>query len=298
MGTPDFAVPALDAVVAAGHTVAAVFTQPDKPKGRGFEMTPPPVKKRALELGLSVFQPVSVKTGDAAEQIESIAADCIVVAAYGKILPERVLCAAKYGCINIHSSLLPKYRGPAPINWAVINGDSVTGVSTMQLDAGVDTGDVLMTAETPIGENETAGELHDRLAAMGAELLLETLKRAESGTLEPKKQDESQASRAPMLDKSLCAVDWTQSAQAVHNRIRGLHPWPVATAVLGGRLLKLHASRVVDSGTSGRSGEVLSAEPLIVACGSGAIELLEVQGENARRMPAADYLRGHPIALG
>lgn len=297
MGTPDFAVPTLDAIINAGHTVAAVYTQPDKPKGRGLEMTPPPVKKRALELGLSVYQPESVKKDPSvAEAIASAAADAIVVVAYGKLLPTEILNASKYGCINVHSSLLPRWRGAAPINWAVLAGDKVTGVSTMLLDEGMDTGDILMQCETAIDPNENAGELHDRLSEMGAKLLLETLDGLENGTITPRKQDDSLATRALMLDKGMCAVDWSESAETVHNKVRGLQPWPVALCRIGGKRVKLHGTRVAEG--SGAPGEIISAKPFVIACGEGAVEITELQGEGGKRMAAADYLRGHPVAVG
>lgn len=296
MGTPDFAVPSLDAVIAAGHTVTAVFTQPDKPTGRGLKLTPPPVKARALELGLQVYQPVSMKDGAVQQMIAEMNADAIVVAAYGKILPLAVLNAAKFGCINVHSSLLPKYRGAAPINWAVINGEKISGVTIMQLDEGVDTGDILLQKETEIGENETAGELHDRLAVMGAELLTEALELAEKGELCPEKQDEALASHITMLDKKLSVIDWSKSAQQVHDLVRGLQPWPVAIATIDGKRVKIHRTEVAEG--CGKCGEILSSKPFVVACGEGAVKILEIQGEGGRRMAADDYLRGHPVTPG
>lgn len=296
MGTPDFAVPALRAVCGAGHTVAAVYTQPDKPKGRGLEMAAPPVKLCAEELGLPVFQPVSVKTPEVCEQIRDHQADCIVVVAYGKLLPLPILEAAPHGCVNVHSSLLPKYRGSAPINWAVVCGEKVSGVSTMKLDEGMDTGDILLQCETEIGENETAGELHDRLAVMGAELLLKTLEGLEAGTIVPQKQDDALASRAPMLDKQIAVIDWSADAQAVHDKIRGLSPWPVALTTLNGKRLKLHQSRRTEG--SGRPGEVICTAPLTIACGNGAVILTEIQGEGGKRMKSEDYMRGHAIEKG
>lgn len=296
MGTPDFAVPALRAVCGAGHTVAAVYTQPDKPKGRGLEMAAPPVKLCAEELGLPVFQPVSVKTPEVCEQIRDHQADCIVVVAYGKLLPLPILEAAPHGCVNVHSSLLPKYRGSAPINWAVVCGEKVSGVSTMKLDEGMDTGDILLQCETEIGKNETAGELHDRLAVMGAELLLKTLEGLEAGTIVPQKQDDALASRAPMLDKQIAVIDWSADAQAVHDKIRGLSPWPVALTTLNGKRLKLHQSQRTEG--SGRPGEVICTAPLTIACGNGAVILTEIQGEGGKRMKSEDYMRGHAIEKG
>jgi len=296
MGTPDFAVPSLNAVCEAGHTVKLVITQPDKPKGRKLLLTAPPVKARALELGLPVEQPETMRDESIREKIASLNADCIVVAAYGKILRKDILEATPLGCINVHSSLLPKYRGAAPINWAVINGDRISGVSTMQLDEGVDTGDILLQAETPVDPDETAGELHDRLAVMGAELLVKTLELAEKGQLKPVKQDDSLSCYAPMLDKNLSLIDWSKSAQQVHDLVRGIQPWPVALTVMGESKLKIHKTKVTDG--TGSCGEVICAKPLTVACGEGAVEIIELQAEGGKRMAAVDYLRGHPIEKG
>jgi len=224
-------------------------------------------------------------------------ADCIVVAAYGKILPPAVLNAAEFGCMNVHSSLLPKYRGAAPINWAVVNGDKISGVTIMQLDVGMDTGDILLQQETEIGENETAGELHDRLAVIGAELLTTALSLAENGKLNPVKQDNALSCHAPMLNKTLSIIDWSKSAQQVHNLVRGLQPWPVAVTTIDGKKLKIHKTEIV-SGISGACGEIISEKPFIIACGDGAVRILELQGEGGRRMSADDYLRGHPVKIG
>ena len=296
MGTPDFAVPSLNAVCEAGHTVQLVITQPDKPKGRKLVLTPPPVKARALELGLQVEQPETMRDESILAKIAALDADAIIVAAYGKILRKDVLEATRLGCINVHSSLLPRYRGAAPINWAVINGEKVSGVSTMQLDEGVDTGDILLQAETPIDPDETAGELHDRLAQMGAELLIKTLELAEKGQLMPDKQDDSLSCYAPMLDKTLSVIDWSKTAQQVHDLVRGIQPWPVAQTKLSGSTLKVHKTRVVEG--KGECGEVICANPLTVACGDGAVEIIELQAEGGKRMAASDYLRGHPIEKG
>ena len=296
MGTPDFAVPALRAVCEAGHTVAAVYTQPDKPKGRSLKLAPPPVKVCAQEYDIPVFQPTTMKDESVWEQIKAHQADCIVVVAYGKLLPKPVLEAAPLGCINVHSSLLPKYRGAAPINWAVVCGESVSGVSTMQLDEGMDSGDILLQCQTEIGEDETAGELHDRLSEMGAQLLLDTLTQAENGTLKPIKQEADKVSYAPMLDKKLAVIDWTQSAQRVHNLVRGLQPWPVALTMNGENRLKIHSTKPVDG--CGQCGEVISTEPLTVACGEGAVIICELQGDGGKRMKSEDYLRGHKIEKG
>lgn len=300
MGTPEFAVPAIDSLIEAGHEIAAVFSQPDKPKGRGYTLTPPPVKVKALEHDIPVYQPVTMKDGEALKIFEEIGPDVAVVIAYGKILPKEILDAPKYGCINVHASLLPKYRGAAPIQWSVIDGESKTGVTAMQMDVGLDTGDMLMKCETDISPDETAGELHDRLSEMGAGLIVDTLAALEKGELQPQKQDDSQSCYAKMLTKELCAVDWSKDAQAIHNQIRGLSPWPVAIAVLEGKKLKIHRSALSDmKNDSAKCGEVISTNPLTVKCGSGsAIELLEIQAEGKKRMKSEDYLRGHKIELG
>ena len=299
MGTPEFAAPAIDSLLAAGHEIAAVFSQPDKPKGRGYAMTPPPVKGRAMEHGIPVYQPKSMRDGEALAVFQELQPDVGVVIAYGKILPQEILDAPKFGCINVHASLLPKYRGAAPIQWSVIDGEPKTGVTTMQMDAGLDTGDMLMKSETAIAPDETAGELHDRLSAMGAALIVQTLDALAKGELRPEKQDDSQTCYAKMLTKELCAVDWSRSALEIHNQIRGLSPWPVATAVLEGKKLKLHRSAVsLLDADEAKCGEIICLEPFTVQCGSGAVELLEIQAEGKKRMTSEEYLRGHRIEKG
>lgn len=297
MGTPDFAVPVLTALHDAGHEIVGVFTQPDKPRGRHQELTPPEVKVEAMRLGLPVYQPKSVKTEEALELVKSLEPDVAVVVAYGKILPEALLKAPKYGCINIHGSILPKYRGSAPIQWAVINGETKTGVTAMQMDAGVDTGDMLFVDETEIGENETASELYDRLSAMGASLAVKTLEAVEKGELKPEGQDHSLSTHAPMLDKSMCPLDFTMEAQALHNKIRGLAVWPVATAQLDGQTMKIHSSLCRKEMThNGKEGEIISVSPLLVCCGNGTVlEICELQAQGGKRMKAPDYFRGHPL---
>lgn len=297
MGTPDFAVPVLTALHDAGHEIVGVFSQPDKPRGRHQELTPPEVKVEALRLGLTVYQPKSMKNEEALELLKELAPDVAVVVAYGKILPEALLNVPKYGCINIHGSILPKYRGSAPIQWAVINGEKKTGVTSMQMDAGVDTGDMLLFDETEIGENETASELYDRLCEMGARLAVKTLEALERGELKPKPQDDSQSTHAPMLNKSLCPLDFTQEAQTLHNKIRGLAVWPVATAELDGQTMKIHSSLCRhDLSHNGKAGEIISASPLLVCCGKGTVlEICELQAQGGKRMKAQDYFRGHPL---
>ena len=295
MGTPDFAVPALK-MLAREHEVAAVFTQPDKPVGRKQILTPPDVKVCANELGIPVFQPASMKTEEALELLRSFSPDVAVVAAYGQILPKAVLDVPRLGCVNIHGSLLPKYRGAAPIQQAVLDGEEVTGVTTMLMDVGLDTGDILMKRETRIGENETSAELFDRLAVLGGELILDTLSALEKGELTPQKQDESLATHTKKIDKSLCPVDFSKPAREVHNLIRGLYSWPIATAEIGGRRVKIYSSRLADN--SGKAGMILSVKPLIVACGEGAVELLELQPEGKKRMSAEAFAAGYRLKKG
>lgn len=295
MGTPDFAVPALKRL-AAEHEVEAVFTQPDKPKGRKMIMTPPDVKVCALELGIPVYQPNTFKDGSALEVINQYAPDVIVVAAYGKILPKSVLKAPKYGCVNIHGSLLPRYRGAAPIQQAVLNGDKVTGITTMLMDEGLDTGDILMTVQTQIGENETSGELFDRLAVMGGDLILKTLEAIENGTLTPKKQDEFAACHTAKIDKTYCPIDFSKTAAQVHNQIRGLYPWPIAATKLDGRNIKIYSSRICEK--SGKPGTILSVKPLVVACGDKSVEILELQPEGKKRMTSQAFVLGHKLSVG
>lgn len=296
MGTPDFAVPALKSLASSEHEVCAVFTQPDKPRGRKMILTPPEVKVCAQSLNIPVYQPESMKNGDALEIINQYNPDVIVVAAYGKILPKAVLDAPKFGCVNIHGSLLPKYRGAAPIQQSVLNGDRVTGITTMLMDVGLDTGDILLTEETQIGENETSGELFDRLAELGGNLILKTLSALEKGEITPKKQDESLATHTSKIDKSLCPIDFSKSAFEVHNKVRGLNPWPVATTKIGGKNIKVYSTRLCLK--SGKNGEVISTKPLVVACGEKSVEILELQPEGKKRMTADAFLAGHKLEIG
>ena len=297
MGTPDFAVPSLEKLLEAGYEVCAVYTQPDKPKGRGHKLQAPPVKELALQHEIPVFQPATLRKEEVQEELRSWNADVIIVVAYGKILPKAVLDMPPYGCINVHGSLLPKYRGAAPIQWTVIHGEKVAGVTTMFMGEGVDTGDMLLKTETPVGEEETAGELFDRLKDLGADLLLDTLKQLEQGTLKPTPQNEEEATRAPMLSKELSVIDWTKSAQELHDLIRGLNPWPSAYSYLEGKKLKLHASRVREG--SGPPGKAFTQDgKLMVYCGEGALELVEIQTENGKRMDGKSYLLGHPLQDG
>ncbi|MDE5994065.1 MAG: methionyl-tRNA formyltransferase [Oscillospiraceae bacterium] len=296
MGTPDFSVPCLEALI-KNEDVVGVFTQPDKPKGRGYELTPPPVKVCAEKYNIPVFQPASMRNGKALEIINSLEAELIIVVAFGKILPKEILESVKYGCINIHASLLPRLRGSAPIQWSIINGEETTGVTSMQMDEGIDTGDWFIKKTLPITENMNAGELHDALSVLGAELLTETIDLLKVGALQPHKQDDSLSNYAPMLSKELCPVDFSDTAKNIHNKIRGLYPWPVATTKLSGKVLKIHESRLSDIKTNAEAGKVVSTENgICVACGDGNTVLLKsVQLEGKKRMSYSDFLRGHPI---
>lgn len=297
MGTPDFAVPALEKLAQSpDYTVAAVFTQPDKPKGRKMVMTPPDVKVCAEKLGIPVFQPSSMRSEEVYNSLKELNPDVIVVAAYGQILPKAVLDLPKFGCVNIHGSLLPKYRGAAPIQQSVLDGEKVTGVTTMLMDVGLDTGDILLKAETEIGENETAGELFDRLAVLGGELIIETLDKLKKGEITPQKQDESLATHTSKITKDLCPIDFNKTAYEVHNKVRGLNPWPVAVTEIAGKTVKVYSSRVSDM--SGAAGTILSLKPFVVACGDKSVELIEIQPQGKKRMTAQAFLAGHKLNIG
>ncbi|MBE6737233.1 MAG: methionyl-tRNA formyltransferase [Ruminococcaceae bacterium] len=293
MGTPDFAVASLKKLYEAGHTISAVFTKVDMPRGRKMILTPPEVKVCAQELGLKVFQPATLKDAEVVDTIKGLNPDVIVVVAYGKLLPEDVLNIPPLGCINVHGSLLPSYRGAAPIQWTVLNGDKVGGVTTMYMGKGLDTGDIILKYETEVGENETAGELFDRLAESGADLLLETLELLEKGEAPRIPQDESLATYASMLSKDMCIIDWSKSADEVHNLVRGLNPWPVALTTLNGKRIKIISTRKSDK--SGKAGQVISTNPLTVACGSGAVEILTLQSEGKKAMDSKSFLMGHKL---
>ena len=296
MGTPDIAAVCLDRILKDGFEVAGVYTQPDRPRGRGMKLTASPVKVLAMTAGIPVFQPDSFREEETVEQLRALKPDICAVVAYGRLLPQKVLDIPKYGCINIHASLLPKYRGSAPYQWAVLNGEKETGVTAMYLVREMDAGDVIDAVRTPIGENETAGALLDRLAVLGAELLSKTLARfASQGKVPARPQDPAQVSFAPMLDKSFCPIDWTKTAGQVHDQVRGLNPWPVATMVLGGKLFKVYETVLAEG--NGTPGEVLGLTKtgLRVACGEGAVEIRTLQAEGGKRMGAADYFRGHPL---
>ena len=300
MGTPDFASASLKKLIDERFDVVGVFTQPDKPKGRGMELSASPVKELALENGLPVFQPVKMRDGTALAQIKALEPDILVVVAYGRILPDDILAVPKYGAINVHGSLLPKYRGAAPIQWAVLNGDKITGVTTMYLASEMDTGDIIYTAETEIGEYETSGELFDRLKDMGAELLVKTLRDIDAGTAPRAPQDHSKASYVTMLDKSICPIDWNKTPREVLKHIYGLRPWPVATMELEGKTVRVFAAKYTDGKTEKVPGAVVSTDKggLEIACADGETLLItELQAPGKKRMGAEDYLRGHQIKV-
>ena len=300
MGTPDFAAASLQRLIDEKFDIAGVFTQPDKPKGRGMELAYSPVKELALANGLPVYQPAKMRDGTALEIIKELAPDILAVVAYGRILPDDILAVPRYGAVNVHGSLLPKYRGAAPIQWAVLNGDKVTGVSTMYLASEMDTGDVIYTAETEIGEFETSGELFDRLKVMGAELLCRTLRDIESGTAPRTPQEHDKASYVKMLDKSLSPIDWNKDARGVIKWIYGMQPWPVATAELDGKTFKIFRVEKTEKTTDKAPGTLLALtrRGLEVACGGGEVLVItELQAEGGKRMAASAYFNGHPIKL-
>ena len=298
MGTPDIAATCLEKILADGFHVVGVYTQPDRPKGRGMKMVYSDVKEVALANNLPVFQPENFRDDETVQQLADLKPDICAVVAYGRILPQKVLDIPTFGCINIHASVLPQYRGSAPYQWAVLDGLTETGVSAMYLVREMDAGDIIEVSKTPIGDQETAGELLDRLAVLGADLLSKTLSRFAAGekvSAEP--QDPALVSYAPMLDKTMCPINWTKTAQQVHNHVRGLHPWPVAITEIQGKKFKIHETRVVEG--SGEPGQILSLTKtgLIIACGEGAVEIRSLQAEGGKRMAAPDYFRGHPLEL-
>jgi methionyl-tRNA formyltransferase len=300
LGTPAFAVPTLEKIIERGHEVLAVVTQPDRPRGRGGKLAAPPVKEAAVRLGLLVYQPERVRRPDAVERLRQLAAEGMVVVGYGQIIPQVVIDLAPEGIINVHASLLPKYRGAAPVQWAIVNGETSTGVTTMRIDAGLDTGDMLLKAETYIGSGETAVELGNRLAVMGANLLVETLAGMAAGSIVAEKQDNNQASYAPLLKKEDGRIDWSLPALAIHDRVRGLQPWPGAFTSFRGHTLHIWRSEVVTHGipglVAGVPGRISSLRPLTISAGGGALEILEVQLEGRKRIPAADFVNGQRVA--
>ncbi|MEE1127910.1 MAG: methionyl-tRNA formyltransferase [Acutalibacteraceae bacterium] len=299
MGTPDFAVPCLEELIKAGHEIVGVFTQPDKPVGRKRVMTPPPVKVCAEKNGITVYQPDSVRTEESLTLMKELNPDCVVVVAYGKIIPSEMLKLPKLGFVNVHGSLLPKYRGAAPIQWSIIDGEKKTGVTTMQMDDGIDTGDMLEVSETEIGENETAGELFDRLAEMGGKLIVSTLSKLEKGELTPIPQDHEKSNYAKIISKEMALIDFNMSAENVFNLIRGFNPWPIAYTIIGDKRLKVFAAEKIGS-VNGKSGEVVSSDgTLTVAFGDGnGLKFTDVQLEGSKRMSATEMLKGRPIEKG
>ena len=299
MGTPDFAVPCLEELINAGHEIIGVFTQPDKPVGRKRVMTPPPVKVCAGKNGITVYQPDSVRTEEALSLMKELNPDCVVVVAYGKIIPSEMLKLPKFGFVNVHGSLLPKYRGAAPIQWSIIDGETKTGVTTMQMDDGIDTGDMLEVSETEIGENETAGELFDRLAEMGGKLIVSTLSKLEKGELTPIPQDHEKSNYAKIISKEMALIDFNMSAENVFNLIRGFNPWPIAYTIIGNKRLKVFAAEKIGS-VNGKAGEVVSSDgTLTVAFGDGnGLKFTDVQLEGSKKMSATEMLKGRPIGKG
>ena len=302
MGTPAFAVPSLEGLAEAGHQLAGVFSQPDKPVGRHHnKLQPTPVKERALARGIPVYQPETLRDGTALSILQELAPELIVVAAYGRFLPDEILVLPPKGCINVHSSLLPKYRGSAPINWAILNGERVTGVTIQRMVRDMDAGDIILQRSTPIGETEDAAALYDRLAQLGGELAVEAVAQIQAGTATYTPQDHAKATPAPMLSKALSPVDWTRSAQEIYNQIRGLDPWPGAsTDVISGEPIKLWGGQVVEKHTDALPGTIAAADKngIDVACGDGnVLRILELQPPGKKKMTAAAYLAGHPIQV-
>lgn len=299
MGTPEFAAVSLKRLYDDGRDVAAVFTQPDKPRGRGMKLAPSPVKMLAMEHGTPVLQPSSLKDGDTLFKLRSLKPDLIVVVAYGKLLPPEILDLPPYGCVNIHGSLLPKYRGAAPIQHAVLNGETETGVTSMYMAPEMDAGDIILMKKTVVGDMETAGELSGRLAVLGAELLIETLAAIENGTAKRIKQNETEATFAPPLTKEMSPIDWTRTGREIINHVRGLNPWPIATATLCNIPFKIFRAETKAAPSGLAPGTIVSTgrEGIEVACADGTVVIKQLQAPGSRRMEAAEYLRGHPLCL-
>lgn len=298
MGTPDIAAESLAALIAAGHEICAVFTRRDKPVGRKQILTAPPVKQLAEQHGIPVYQPRTLRDGSSDDVIRELAPDIIVVVAYGCIIPPQLLHVARYGCINLHVSLLPKYRGSAPIQWAVLNGDRCTGVSIMQLDEGLDTGDVLMVEPVDIDPEETSGQLFNRVSAVGAKTLVQALEKLQAGQLRPEPQQHELATMAPPLTKDMARFDFTQSAAHIHNWVRGMNPWPVAWFEQEGKRIKVLECRMAKAGDSAAPGTVLALKPLTIACGEGAVELLTVTPEGGKPMAGTAWAAGRRLKAG
>ena len=298
MGTPDFAVPCLK-TLNENYEVIAVITQPDRPKGRGQKLTPSPIKEYALEHNLTVLQPEKIKTSETEEQLKKLAPDLIVVVAFGQILSKAILDIPQLGCINVHASLLPKYRGAAPIHWSIINGETKTGITTMYMDVGLDTGDMILKEEVSISAKMNTGELHDTLMNIGAKTLLQTIKQITEGSVVRNKQNDAKASYAPLLTKELERINWLLPAQEIYNLVRGLNPWPVAFSIFKGKKLKIWQTKVIDNVTIGEIGTVLSLTEtgFTVQTGKGILEILELQPESKRKMTAKDFVCGNQIAI-
>lgn len=298
MGTPEFACPTLQTLIDRKENIIATFTQPDRPKGRGQKMQPPPVKELALAHNIPVFQPNRVRTPEVIEQIRQLKPDLIVVVAFGQILPKDLLEIPPAGCVNVHASLLPKYRGAAPLNWCIVNGEQETGVTTMLMDVGLDTGPMLLKTSLPIGPDEGIQSLHDRMSVVGAELLAKTIDGLKQGSITPQEQDDSQSSYAPLLKKEHGLVDWQRTATEIHNQVRGLSIWPGVVTQLDGTQIKLHRTTVADG--SGQPGTVINSgkDGIEVACGQGSLIIKELQSSGSKRMDAASFLAGRPIAVG
>ena len=299
MGTPDIAATCLKKIIADGFQVVGVYTQPDRPKNRGMKLAFSPVKEVALAHEIPVYQPENFKEPETVQALKDLQPDVVAVVAYGRILPQNVLDIPAKGCINIHASILPSYRGSAPYQWAVLDGLTETGVTAMYLCREMDAGDMIAVSKTPIGPEETAGELLDRLAVLGADLLSQTLKSIENNTVVATAQDHSLATYAPMLDKTMCPIDWNKTAQQVHNHVRGMNPWPVATTQIGGNRFKVYATVIVDGKPGAAPGTVLglTRTGLQIACAEGAVEIRVLQAEGGKRMAAPDYFRGHPLEV-
>lgn len=301
MGTPDFAVPCLSILLEQKYDIVAVVTQPDRAKGRGNKLAPPPVKVLAEEVGIPVYQPEKIKTKEFTEILRNLKPDIIIVVAFGQILSQEILDIPPLGCINVHASLLPKYRGAAPINWCIINGEKVTGVTTMYMDKGLDTGDMIIKKETAIGDNETAGELHDRLMELGAAVLSETMLILTEGRISRIPQNNEEATYAPIMTKALGRIDWSKDAKIIRNLIRGTYPWPAAFSQYGGKVFKIISAEAFDCGEKhDKWGSIAKVESdcIVVNCGIGSLKITELQFENEKRMSVEAYLRGHDIEIG
>lgn len=301
MGTPDFSVPCLNALIENGHEVVLVVTQADKPKGRGHKLTPPPVKECAVKHGIPVYQPASMKSDEVFEVLKEANADIFIVVAYGKILPGRILNLPPYGCVNVHASLLPKYRGAAPIQWSIINGETKTGVTTMQMDEGLDTGDMLMKIEVPIAPDETGETLHDKLSLAGKDVLIKTLTALQAGTLQPQKQNDAESCYASMIDKQLAKIDFSKSADEICCLIRAMNSYPYAQTFYEGKLLKIvKATPVKSNNLTSKNGAItdVKVNGFTIKCGNGAVFVTEIQMEGKRKMPVSEYVKGNTITVG